>query len=44
MNLKNVSIVFFWDVMPSELVDRNKLEGPSAFIFCGMGVELGCWY
>ena len=40
----NVSIVFFWDVMPSELVDRGKLEGPSAFIFCRMRVELGCWY
>jgi len=35
---------FLWDVMPSELVDRNKLEGPSAFIFCGMRMEFGCWY
>ena len=40
----NVNIVFFCDVMPSELVDRNKLEGPSAFIFRGMRVALGCWY
>jgi hypothetical protein len=37
----DVSIIFFWDVMPSELVERNKLEGPAAFILHGMRVERG---